>query len=250
MRNFANPIVFTNLELTLQRLLDGLQQGYTHVTSGQVNPTKAMKLAVKFDIQYQVFADKNLRLRRKRNNQGNAKWVCYYKDDIIYWWLMVSPKKNGDHLAHTTEDLVDCGIGGNNLKFNDFELVVLPYSKPTKPKPAKYKARSKPTRRTWRLTKKAYESFRVRIIDDVRSRNPNKLIRIIQALYSMPGYGEIRSQVGKLVSLYSAEVKRANLTNAPKPLDKLSYTRRRANNGVRLGVLADNYQLTIRQDAV
>jgi hypothetical protein len=245
MRSTANPIVFTKLDLLLQRLLDSVQHGYTHVASGQVEPSKALRLASKFGINYQVEADKNLRARRKRNGLGNAKWLCYTKNDVVYWWLMVTPPQYGDHLAHASEKLVDVTKAGNALKFERFELVELPYSKPTKPKPANYKEHTKAKRRTWRLNREAYESARLRIIDDVRTGDPFRLTGLIRSLYSMPGFGEIRSQVGKLVALYSAEVKRAGLQNAPAPLDTLRYTRRLADDGIRLSVLAEAYQLKL-----
>lgn len=242
MRSTANPIVFTKLDLILQRLLDSVQHGYTHVASGQVTPSKASKLASKFDVQNQVFADRNERARRKHTDLGNAKWLCYAKNDVIYWWLLVTHPEQGDHFAHTSEKLVDVTKAGNCLKLEQFELAELPYSKPTKPKPAHYKERSKPTRWTWRLTKEAYEDARHRIIDVVRSGDPYQLTGIIRALYSMPGFGEIRSQVGKLVALYSAEVKRAGLINAPAPIETLRYVRRLPDDGVRLSVLVEAYQ--------
>lgn len=252
MRSTANPLVFTKLDLILQRLLDSVQQGYTHVAIGQVTPCKALRLASKFDIQYQVFADKNLRARRKRNHLGNAKWLCYTKNDVVYWWLMVTPPEYGDHLAHVSEKLADVTKAGNKLKFEQFELVELPYSIPTKCKEERdklgynrYKARTKPTRLTWRLTTEAYENARLRIIEDVRSGDSYKLTGVIRALYAMPGFGGIRSQVGKLVALYNAEVKRAGLLNAPAPLDILRYTRRIADDGIRLSVLTEAYQLKL-----
>lgn len=252
MRSTANPLVFTKLDLILQRVLDSVQHGYTHVAIGQVTPSKALRLASKFDIQYQVFADKNLRARRKRNGLGNAKWLCYTKNDVVYWWLMVTPPEYGDHLAHVSERVVDVTKVGNTLKFEQFELVELPYSKPTKHQEERdnlgykrYKARTKPSRLTWRLTTEAYENARLRIIEDVRSGDSYKLTGVIRALYTMPGFGGIRRQVGKLVALYNAEVKRAGLQNAPTPLDTLRYTRRIADDGIRLSVLTEAYQLKL-----
>lgn len=246
MRANANPIVFTKLELILQRLLDSVQQGYTLVASGQVAPSKAPKLASKFDIQYGVFADKNLRARRKRNGLGNAKWLCYVKNDVVNWWLLVTPPDVGGHLAHVLEDLVDVKKSGCALKFEQFELVELPYSKPNKCQSEhvkqRYKARTKPTRLTWRMSAESYENARQRIINDVRSGDSYQLTGIIRALYLMPGFGGIRSQVGKLVSLYSGEVKRAGLRDAPAPLNTLRYTRRLANDGIRLGILAEAHK--------
>lgn len=79
MKKQANPLVYTNLELSLQRLSDGLQAGYTHIVNGEVSADKAQHLANRFDINYQICADKNLRARRKRNGLGNAKWIAYLK---------------------------------------------------------------------------------------------------------------------------------------------------------------------------
>ena len=242
MRSTANPLVFNKLELILQRLLDCVNHGYTHVVSGQVAPSKALRLASKFEINYQVFADKNLRSRRKRNGLGNAKWLCYIENDKLFSWLMVTPQEAGNHFAHSSEKLVDVTKAGNSLTFKEIELVELPYAKLNKPKKDYYKERAKPSRLTWRLTGDSYQNMRSRIIDDVRSGDLYKLFSIIRYLYSLPGFGEIRRQVGKLVALYMAEVKRAGISNAPQPLKTLRYTRRLADHGIRMSVLAEAYK--------
>lgn len=242
MRSNANPLVFTRLELILQRLLDSIQHGYTCVVNGEVPANKALRLASKFDIQYQIFADKNLRARRKRNGLGNARWLCLVRKDKVYWWLMVTPQNSGAHLSHTSEKLVDLNGSAKTLTVEGFELVELAHSKPTKHKPTNYHERKNPTRLTWRLTAEAYNNFRSRIILDVRAGDLFRLVGLIHELYSMPGYGGVRSQVGKLVALYSAEVKRAGLNNAPKPLAVLRYVRRLRDDGIRLSILADAYQ--------
>lgn len=242
MRSTANPIVFTRLELILQRLLDSVQHGYTHVVNGEVSAHRALSLATKFDIQYQVFADKNLRARRKRNGLGNAKWLCLSRRDKVYWWLLVNAPDLGAHFAHTSEKLIDVEKSLNALRFEGYELVQLPHLKPTKCKPANFKERSNQTRLTWRLSAGAYESFRCRIIEDVRSGCPSRLISLIRELYSLPGFGGVRSQVGKLVALYCAEVKRAGIKNAPKPLEVLRYVRRLRDDGIRLSLLAQAHQ--------
>ena len=241
MRSTANPLVFNKLELILQRLLDSVNHGYTHVVSGQVAPSKALRLASKFEINYQIFADKNLRSRRKRNGLGNAKWLCYIENDKLFSWLMVTPITAGNHFAHASENLVDVTKAGNRLTFKEFELVELPYAKLTKPKDY-YKERAKPSRLTWRLTEESYQDMRSRIIDDVRSGDLYKLFSIIRHLYSLPGFGEIRRQVGKLVALYMAEVKRAGISNAPQPHKTLRYTRRLADQGIRMSVLVEAYK--------
>lgn len=242
MKSQANPLVFTKLELVLQRLSDAVQAGYTHVTSGEVSPEKAGKLAAKFDINYQICADKNLRARRKRNGLGNSRWVTYLKDDTVYWWLLVTAPDTGAHAAHSFEKLVDVTEANSLLKVEHFELVKLAYSKPTKPPKPNYKARVKATRYTWRMTLESYQNYRDHVIEQVRSHNHQVLIRLIYELYSLPGFGEVRSQVGKLVALYQNEVKRAGSTNAPKPLETLRYVRRLPDDGIRVSFLVARYK--------
>lgn len=241
MRSNANPLVFTKLELILQRLLDSVQHGYTHVASGQTTPTKALRLASKFDVKYQVCADKNLRARRKRNGLGNAKWLCFTKNEVVYWWLLVTKPSAGEHLAHSTEKLVDVAQKGTRLGFQDYELVELPYAKFTCPRSKRYKERSKPARLTWRICSEVYENIRVRIIEDVRSCDMNKLVSLLCHLYGMPGFGGVRSQVGKLVAHYTRQVKIINLANSPTPPSNLKYVRRLSDSGIRLFMLAESY---------
>ena len=242
MRSNANPIVFTKLELILQRLLDSFQHGYTQFTSGEVPLNKACAFVKKFNIQYQVDADKNLRARRKRNGLGNAKLLLLIRKEKLYWWLLVTAPDLGSHHAHISEKLIDLEKSSNRLRFEGFELGELPYSKPKKSKPSNYKERSNRARWTWRLSKDAYESIRFRIIEDVRSGCKSKLISLISGLYSLPGFGGVRSQVGKLVALYRAEVKRSAIKDAPKPLKVLKYVRRIRNDGIRLSCLVDAYK--------
>lgn len=242
MKSQVNPLVFTKLDLVLQRLCDSVQAGYSHVISGEVSPEKAGKLAAKFDINYQICADKNLRARRKRNGLGNARWITYLKDDTVYWWLLVTPPDTGAHAAHSFEKLVEVTQPDTRLEVSQFELVKLAYGKLTKPPKPNYKARVKATRYTWRMTLESYQNARDYVIEQVRSQNQQALVRLIYELYSLPGFGEVRSQVGKLVSLYQSEIKRTGITNAPKPLETLRYVRRLADDGIRLSVLVQRYK--------
>ncbi len=252
MKSQQNPLIYTKLELVLQRLNDAVGSGYKHVICGEISPAKVGALFKKFDINYQISADKNLRARRKRNCLGNAKWIAYLKSDRIYWWLLVTPPSFGNHFAHSAEQLLDVTKPEYRLKFEQFELVKLAYAKPTKPtKPVKpsYKPRLKPARDTWRITLDDYESLRCQIIEVVRTSHAGALVGLIHYLYSLPGFGGVRSQVGKLVALYQSEVKRAGIVNAPKPLDTLHFVRRLANTGIRLSVLVESYKIKLAEVA-
>lgn len=80
------------------------------------------------------------------------------------------------------------------------------------------------------------------MIEQVRTRNKQALFKVVLDLYSLPGFGEIRSQVGKLVALYRHEVKRNEISDAPDPLKILPYLRRMANIGIRLNDLVKSYK--------
>lgn len=247
MKSQQNPLIYTKLELVLQRLNDAVGSGYNHVVCGEISPAKVGVLVRKFDINYQISADKNLRARRKHNGLGNAKWIAYLKNDGIYWWLLVTSPSFGSHFAHSAEKLLDVTNPEHRLKFEQFELVKLAYGKPTKPIKPSYQPRVKPARDTWRITLDNYESLRCQIIEEIRNSHAGALVGLIHYLYSMPGFGGIRSQVGKLVALYQNEVKRAGILNAPKPLTTLHFVRRLANTGIRLSVLVESYKIKLAE---
>ena len=247
MKSQQNPLIYTKLELVLQRLNDAVGSGYTHVVCGEISPAKVGVLVRKFDINYQICADKNLRARRKRNGLGNSKWITYLKNDKVYWWLLVTTPSFGNHFAHSAEKLVDVTKPEHHLKFEQFELVKLAYGKPTKPIKSSYQPRVKPARDTWRIAADEYENLRCQIIEVVRTSHAGALVGLIHYLYSLPGFGGIRSQVGKLVALYQSEVKRAGIVNAQKPLDTLHYVRRLPDTGIRLSVLVESYKIKLAE---
>ena len=247
MKSQQNQLVYTRLELVLQRLSDAAGTGYTHVICGEISPAKVGVLFKKFDINYQISADKNLRARRKRNGLGNAKWIAYLKNDRIYWWLLVTPPSFGNHFAHSAEKLVDVTQPEHRLKFEQFELVKLSYGKPTKPVKPYYKPRVKPARDTWRIAADDYENLRCQIIGVVRNSHSGPLAGLIHYLYSLPGFGGVRSQVGKLVALYQSEIKRAGILSAPKPLTTLHYVRRLPDTGIRPSVLVESYKIKLAE---
>ncbi len=61
---------------------------------------------------------------------------------------------------------------------------------------------------TWRLTVKAEEGFREQLIQSVRSKSYPAIQTVVRDLYNIIGFGGARRQLGKLVALLRAEVKR------------------------------------------
>lgn len=216
----------------MQRLADAVNHGYAHYVSGTISLDRLPRLIRKFGLQYQPFANRNVRARRKSAGLGNAELILWRNEDVIHWWLMVTSPEKGDHPAHTNEKLQFALHRLGRIVLDGLELVLLP-CKEDKRFPSKHGKRpNKPTRLTWRMTAETYQGWRESIIDTVRSRASHRMHPMLYQLYSCPGFGGIRSQIGKLAALYHAEVKRASIPDAPKPPRHLGYVRRMRHDGV------------------
>ncbi|MDD2721932.1 MAG: hypothetical protein PHH47_11560 [Gallionella sp.] len=228
----ANPTILTKKSVAMQRLSDAVNHGYSHYTSGSVGVDRLQRLVRKFDLLYQPFSSRNVRARRKAAKLGNAEFILWLHDGIIYWWLMVTPPQKGEHPAHANEKLQFALGRSGRIALDGFELVLLP-RKENKRFPVKSRTHPpKPTRLTWRMTAETYHDWREAIIATVRSRAAYRMHTMLCQLYTYPGFGEIRSQIGKLAALYKAEVKRACISDAPKPPKHLGYIRRLRHDGV------------------
>lgn len=223
----ADPIVFSSKSLVMQRISDAVSQGYTNWASGVVQVSSAKKFVNKFDINFQAFADRDLRSRRKKNGVGNAKLILWRQADQIFWVLLVTPPDTGIHAAHSLEKLKDVFKPGERIEIDGFELVRVP----------KGGDGAGGTRLTWRMRQEKYDGWRNSVIETVRKGSPRDLKELLFKMWGNPGFSGIRSQVGKLVALYRAECKRASLKDAPQPPKRLPYLRRMQNYGDRLSRL-------------
>ena len=205
--------VYDKKEVAMQRISDAVTRGYPLYCSGSVNLERLQRLMDKFRTNYMVDANKNARAYRSRKGLGNAKLILWKNpDDIVMWWLLITEK--GDHAARALETLKDARK--DRVQCGDFELVLL--TKKDSPKP----------RTTWRYTTTKYNEHREAIMVSVRSRSPASMSRAISLAFFGQGCGfyGARSQIGKLASLYRAEVARASLKTAPPLPEKLRYVRR------------------------
>lgn len=218
----------------MQCLADFVGYGYTQYCCGMVGIDRLSHLVAKFDLKFQVFVDRNVRTRRKREKLGNVQIVLWHTNGMVRWWLLVTPPEAGDHHIHQAEKLRNALDRSGRIEIDGFELVHLP-KKENKNFPKKEKLKvtsSKSTRLTWRMNEQKYQDWRISIIDTVRSRSTSKMHHLLYRLWSSPGFGGIRSQIGKLAALYLAEVKRASAKDAPIPPKRLGYVRRLKHDGV------------------
>lgn len=222
-----DPIVFSSKCIAMQRISDAVAKGYSWWTSGEIQISSAKKFVKKFEINFQVFADRNLRARRKKHGLGNAKLILWRQGEQIVWVLLVTPTDSGSHAAHSLEKLKDVFKPGERIEIDGFELVRMP----------KGGDGAGGTRLTWRMRQEKYNGWRNSVIETVRKGSSGDLKNLLFKLWGNPGFNGIRSQIGQLVALYRAECKRASLKDAPQPPKRLPYLRRVKDHGDRLSFL-------------
>jgi len=217
----ARPLIFTNKAVAMQALADAMGNGYTCYVTGSTPIDKIEKTLAIFGQNYGAFADRNQRARRKRKGLGNVMSVFFWrKEDRVIWWLLSTPPEMGPHLIHSSDRLKNAVLPQERFEIDGYELVRVP------------KPGTSVSKLTWRMRDQTYQDFRDYVIDTVRSRSHGSMHNMLYQLWSMPGFSGIRSQTGKLVALYRAELKRAGIKDAPQPPRKLRYLRRIPHEGL------------------
>lgn len=209
----------------MQRVLDLVNLGYTHYVSGSTTVDKIEQAVALFEMNYQACISRYQRSKRKSKGLGNVHLVLHLKGDQVYWWLLATPPAVGRHPIHETDKLKNALVAGERIEISGFELVRLP------------KKGTDRTKLTWRMTASTFDEFSKNIVDAVRSRSHDRMQHVLYRLWSNPGFNGIRSQIGKLIVEYRAEVRRASIKDAPKPPDKLFYLNRRFHAGISVNQL-------------
>jgi len=223
-----DPVVLTYKSTVMQRLADYVRLGYKFWTAGEVPLARANALARKFTRYYRVDLDRNRRARAKSAGEGCAVLLLWASQpDRISWHLLVTA---GAHPAHKLERLQDAATDAGRITLTGYELVRLTRKGAAKPS------------WTWRMSEETYGAWRSRVIELVRHRKVNEAGATLASLYGTPGFAGARRQVGKILTLFKAEWRRAALPQDkfPSPL-KLRYLQRLHNRGKRLSHLLAEY---------
>lgn len=215
-----NPKIFVHRNVVMQSIQDAVGHGYTYYVSGSTPVSRLEYSVAVFKLNYQAFADRNEQAKRKRHGLGNVQSKFSYKGDLVYWWLLATPPELGSHPIHSMDKLRNALIKGQRIEIDGFELVLVP------------KKGTAESKLTWRMTESTFAGFQDNIVSAVRSRSYNRMNQALVALWACPGFNGIRVQIGKLVRIYRAEVKRASIKDAPKPPEKLFYLRRIPHVGI------------------
>lgn len=215
-----NLLLYSSLSIVMQRIQDFVNLGYTRYVCGSTSVDKIEQVIALFEMNYQASISRYQRSKRTHMGLGNVHLVLRLKGEQVYWWLLATPPEVGRHPIHETDTLKNALIVGERIEIDGFELVRLP------------KKGTDRTKLTWRMTTSTFDGFSQSVVDAVRSRSYQSMQYVLYRLWSNPGFNGIRSQIGKLVVKYRAEVKRASIKDAPKPPEKLYYLNRRPHAGI------------------
>lgn len=220
MKSVKELLVIQYKTLLMQRLADLVQRGYQYYTSGEVHAEKVLAMCEKFAELYFVLDNVARRSYKKRLGKGNAFLLLadLNKDGKLCWWLFITP---GEHPAHQREKLLDAQGRGQRIRLTGYELVRL----------SKAKESGGTVRWTWRMTDETYETWQGALRSAIRSKNhQTKLPLLITSLYQTPGFGQARTQVGKLASFMKNEWLRSGRKISDLVLpENLHYVRRMPN---------------------
>ncbi|WP_212635601.1 hypothetical protein [Ralstonia insidiosa] len=222
-------MLYRNTLVFLQRLQQAAANGNFHYASGETNLDDYERLAKKFSTTYETQLSRQTKLRRRR--AGEASSTLYAARMLpspnrgsaisVYWVLVVS---DGVGRVHDQEKLKDMRDRKTRLTAGGgrYELV--------------HDGRTW----SWRLSHNAYNRYIERIhrmasLPPGRRRTVeiNGLLRdpdaerLLDDLYSEPGFRLLRRQIGKLVSELRREWTRLRPANSPKLSERtfLAYVR-------------------------
>lgn len=199
-----DPLVFDRKAVFMQRVADQVRRGYFHYACGEVRMERATALVAKFARLYGVHLHRNQKLRERAAGLASADLLLWRAHtDTLVFCLLVTP---GPHAARALESLRDARERDSRLTLGEFELTRRP------------RANKKHPAWTWRLTRDAYEGWRLRALEVCRGANDFEVRCFVEALLGMPGFAGVREQVRKLRARRSAPRNRcARAGCAPRP---------------------------------
>jgi hypothetical protein len=215
-----NSLIYFSQSIALQRIQDYVNFGYTHYVAGSAPVNKIESVFNKFDMNYQACLGRYQRFKRTKSGLGNVHLVMWLRGEKVHWLLLATPPEAGSHPIHETDNLKNALVAGQRIEVAGYELVRLP------------KKGTDHTKLTWRMTQTKFDGLSAGIRAAVRSKSHHGMNHALHQVWSHPGFNGIRSQIGKLVVEYRAEVRRASIKNAPTPPKRLYYLNRINHDGI------------------
>lgn len=217
--NCSNPFVFTYKTPFMQRIADLVRSGHTKFTMGTISLNKAGFLAFKFETLFHTERSKLEACRARKNGRSSAKLLFLYHTEIehLSWILLYQPGTTPDQSDQKWLDAIT-----DRILITNYELV------------RHTRADSKNPAWSWRFSQKQYDLLRDLIVQAIRNKRDEDLMKLIKSISRSPGFALVREQVKKLKALIQSEWKRRRAKSEKMPvLPHHGYSRRLPDSGMR-----------------
>lgn len=228
--------VFT-LTVAMQRLCDAARRGYVYYFDGVVQAKKARLLRWKFQERYNVDEHRNVRARRRARGEAAAVMIMYelpspqesasaHSEPHVGWVVLITP---GEHAAYWRGESIKIAMEDDQrLTIGQFQML-----RRTRPD-----GNASSPSWTWAFTQAAYKEWRERVVRSARGEHTESPTRLLTDLYRFGSFRGIRSDIGRIVSLYRREWKKRRRRGDPFPsLPRLGYVQRLPNEYVDINTL-------------
>lgn len=188
-----DPILYTEKQVFMQRLIDSAKAGYVDYVAGKIPLNQALNVVPEFDRAYGVGIKKDARALLKLNGAGDAVLHIWQPqpNHPIHYVLMIS---EGHHRARQLEAL--CNLQNHAINVTGFELIF---------------ESSRPRGKcswTWRLSEQIYSAWRKQIGHCSLLQNTAPASSLYARLHRLPRFDAIDLQVSELVDFFRSEWKK------------------------------------------
>lgn len=189
----------------LRYVLECVENGYHHHTSGTLPATKVAMFVHKMADQYAIHATRGARAWARQKHRACTRLVMYPLVHESEDWIFVLLATDGIGLVHDQQALGDARKPGERLQWLEkykngnvlpqYELVGRPVRSRT----------GASHRWTWRMTEGCFQTMKHWIdvgAQRVRSsekKDPKRLVDAVDALRKMPGFRGVREQKRQLI---------------------------------------------------
>lgn len=216
----------------MQRFCDAARRGYIFYFGGVVPAKKARQLRRKFQALYNIDEHRNVRARRRARGEAAAVMIMHelpsqsqiaeeHGEPYVGWLILLT---EGEHAAYWR---------GENIKIateDDQRLTIGQFQMLRRTRPG---GNSASPSWTWTFTKSAYRNWRERVVRSARGDYTESPTQLLMELYRWGSFRGIRSDIGRIVSLYRREWRKRRRRSDPFPsLPRLRYVQRLRNEFV------------------
>ena len=173
-------------------ILETVQRGSRHWSTGTVPPEKALRFAAKMAERYRADANRAQRAYAKSKGRANTTLLMYPENNgVLRWWLLVTP---GEGAVHTQERLSDSHDKRTLLVWGE-QYALVHEQRP--------KNHGGGRVWTWRITPQRYAELETSLRNYAASpgrhygasaERQDDLYALVQAVMRMPGFHGVRQQ--------------------------------------------------------